>query len=84
MPGVWYAGLRVMAIDGSPPEMPDEAANAKHFGTRWRRAAARAFPQFRFVAMAECGTHTPCYAHPGPCASAEITRAESRRMPRCW
>ncbi len=32
MPGVWYKGLRVMAIDGSTLDMPDEAANAKHFG----------------------------------------------------
>ncbi|MGE0049370.1 MAG: transposase domain-containing protein [Acidithiobacillus sp.] len=32
MAGVWYQGLRLMAIDGSTLDMPDEAANAEYFG----------------------------------------------------
>ncbi len=31
----------------------------------------------RFVAMAECGTHTLCYANPGPYATSELTLAEA-------
>ncbi len=77
MPGVWYAGLRVMAIDGSTLEMPDEVANAQRFGYLGASRGSSAFPQMRFVAMAECGTHTLCYANPGPYATGELTLAES-------
>jgi hypothetical protein len=76
MPGVWYAGLRVMAIDGSTLNMPDEVANAKYFGYPGASRGSSAFPQLRFVAMTECGTHTLCYANPGPYATGEITLAE--------
>jgi hypothetical protein len=76
MPGVWYRGLRLMAIDGSTLEMPDEAPNARHFGYPAASRGDSAFPQLRFVAMVECGTHTLCYAHPGPYASSELTLAE--------
>lgn len=75
MPGVWYAGLRVMAIDGSTLDMPDEAANAKHFGYPGASRGSSAFPQLRFVAMTECGTHTLCFANPGPYATGEVTLA---------
>ena len=40
-----------MAIDGSTLDMPDGAPT---------------FPKLRFVAMAECGTHTLRYAKPSP------------------
>jgi Transglycosylase SLT domain len=58
IPGVWYGGLRVMAIDGSTLDMPDEAPNAEHFGYPGASRGESAFPQLRFVALAECGTHT--------------------------
>ena len=76
MPGVWYGGLRVMAIDGSTLDMPDEAANAERFGYPAAARGSSAFPQLRFVAMAECGTHTLCYANPGAYATSEIKLAE--------
>ncbi len=76
MPGVWYGGLRVMTIDGSTLDMPDEAANAKAFGYPAASRGSSAFPQLRFVAMAECGTHTLCYANPGPYATSEIALSE--------
>lgn len=75
MPGVWYAGLRVMAIDGSTLDMPDEVANAKHFGYPGASRGSSAFPQLRFVAMTECGTHTLCYANPGPYTTGEVALA---------
>lgn len=77
MPGVWFAGLRVMAIDGCSLDMPDEAANAKHFGYPGASRGDSAFPQLRFVAMAECGTHTLCYANPGPYGAGELALAEA-------
>jgi hypothetical protein len=36
-----------------------------------------AFPQLRFVARVECGTHTLCYAHPGAYATSEQRLAEA-------
>ena len=77
MPGVWYAGRRGMAIDGSTRDMPDEAANARHFGYPGASRGSPAFSQLRFVAMVECGTHTLCYAHPGPYATSEQRLAEA-------
>ena len=55
-----------MAIDGSTREMPDEGANAQHFGYPGASRGSPAFPQLRFVTMAEGGTHTLCHANPGP------------------
>jgi hypothetical protein len=48
IPGVWYAGLRVMAIEGSTLKMPDEAANAKYFGYPGASRESPAFPQQEF------------------------------------
>ncbi|MFV0276249.1 MAG: IS4 family transposase [Parahaliea sp.] len=76
MPGVWYGGLRVMALDGSTLNMPDEKANAAHFGYPGASRGSSAFPQLHFVALAECGTHTLCYANPGHCRSGERALAE--------
>ena len=77
MPGAWYAGLRVMAIDGCTLDMPDEEANARYFGYPGAAHGSPAFPQLRFVAMTECGTHSLCYANPGPYAMSEQRLAEA-------
>jgi hypothetical protein len=77
MASVWYRGLRLMAIDGSTLDMPDESANAEHYGYAGSSRGSSAYPQLRFVAMAECGTHTLCFAQPGPYRVGERTLAES-------
>lgn len=71
MAGVWYRGKRLMALDGSSLEMPDEAPNAAHYGYPPSSRGATAFPRLRFVALAECGTHTLCYAQPGSYGQSE-------------
>ena len=75
MPGALFAGLRVMTLEASTLEMPDEAANAEYFGYPGASRGDFAFPRLRFVAMAECGTHTLCFANPGPCAVSETVLA---------
>ncbi|WP_409525141.1 IS4 family transposase [Nitrincola sp. MINF-07-Sa-05] len=75
MPGVCYRGLRVMALDGSTLDMPDEKGNAAYFGYPGASRGSSAFPKLRFVAMAECGTHMLCYANPGPYGSDERSLA---------
>jgi hypothetical protein len=71
MPGVFWRNLRLMAIDGSTLDMPDEEANATAFGRPGSSRGETAFPQLRFVAMAECGTHTLCCARLGRYSDSE-------------
>jgi len=71
MASCWYRGLRVMGLDGSTLEMPDETDNAAHFGYPGASRGAAAFPQLRFCALAECGTHILLGAHLGPYRTSE-------------
>jgi len=55
--GAWYRTWRLISLDGSTLDVADQKGNAKAFG---RPAASRgqsAFPQLRFVALVENGTH---------------------------
>jgi hypothetical protein len=57
-PGVWLAGRRLVAIDGTCLDVADTPANAGHFGRPGvNKGEQAAFPQARVVALAECGTH---------------------------
>jgi len=75
MPGVWYRGFRVMGLDGSTMEVPDEVANAEHFGYPGVSRGAAAFPRFRFCALVECGTRVLIGAQMGPYRAGEKTLA---------
>jgi Insertion element 4 transposase N-terminal/Transposase DDE domain len=55
--GAWYRTWRLISLDGSTLDVADQKGNVKAFG---RPAASRgqsAFPQLRFVALVESGTH---------------------------
>jgi Insertion element 4 transposase N-terminal len=57
-PGVWLAGRRLVAIDGTCLDVADTAVNSVHFGRPGvNKGEQAAFPQARVVALAECGTH---------------------------
>lgn len=71
MAGVWYRGFRVMGLDGSTLEVADEVANAQHYGYPGASRGSAAFPQLRFAALAECGTHVLVGAHMGPYSTSE-------------
>lgn len=75
MPGVWYQGLRVMGLDGSTLEVPDEAANALYFGYPGASRGTAAFPQMRFCALSECGTQVLIGAKLAPYSTSEQTLA---------
>lgn len=77
MPGVCYRGLRLMALDGSTLEMPDEAGNAERYGYPGSPRGEAAFPHLRFVSLVECGTHVLCHAQPGPYAEDERSLAKA-------
>jgi len=75
--GSWWAGMRLVAIDGTVFDVPDTVSNQVRFG---RPASGRgdglgAFPQARVVALAECGTHAIIGAQIGACTIGEATLA---------
>lgn len=52
-PGAFYAGMRVLALDGTGVAVPDSPANLAGFG---RPGPAAAFPMMRAMVLAEAGT----------------------------
>jgi hypothetical protein len=77
MPGVWLAGRRLVAIDGSCLDVADTGENAAFFGRPGvNKGEKSAFPQARLVALAECGTHAIFDAVIGAYTSSEVALAE--------
>jgi len=70
-PHAFYAGLRLVAIDGSNFEVPDEAANAAEFGYPGSRTGHAAYPQAQCAVLVECATHAIIGANLGPYRVAE-------------
>jgi len=76
MPGVWLAGRRMVAIDGTCLDVADTPVNAEHFGRPGVNKGERAaFPQARVVALAECGTHAVFAAEVGAYTQSEAVLA---------
>jgi hypothetical protein len=75
--GAWYRGLRLVSVDGSTLEVADEAANDEAFGRPGASRGMSAFPQLRFVALVENGTHVLFGTQVGPYATGEITLAKA-------
>ena len=70
-PQAFYAGFRLVAIDGSNFEIPDEAANAAEFGYPGSRTGRAAYPQAQCAVLAECATHAIIGANLGAYRTAE-------------
>lgn len=77
MVGVWYRQYRVMAMDGSTLDVPDETANGERFGYPGASRGEAAFPQMRFLGLVECGTHVLLGAVPGAYHDSELKLAQS-------
>src|SRR5664280_1079108 len=76
-PGVWLAGRRLVAVDGTCLDVADTPVNAEHFGRPGaNKGEQAAFPQARVVALAECGTHAMFAANVGRYAESEATLTE--------
>ena len=65
-PEAFYGGLRVVAIDGSNFELPDEDDNVLHFGRPGSRTGVSGYPQAQCAVLVECATHAILGAHLGP------------------
>jgi hypothetical protein len=55
--GAWYRGWRLVSLDGSTLDVADEKSNNEAFGRPGASRGESAYPQIRFVSLAEIGTH---------------------------
>jgi Insertion element 4 transposase N-terminal/Transposase DDE domain len=69
--GAFYAGLRLVALDGSNFELPDEADNVEHFGRPGSRTGVSGYPQAQCAVLVECATHAILGANIGPYRASE-------------
>lgn len=56
-PGAFYAGLRLMAVDGFTVDLPDMPVLERVFGRPKNGRAPGAFPQAQVLGLVEVGTH---------------------------
>ena len=74
--GAWYRQWRLVSLDGSILEVPDEAENRVAFGKQPCKIGETAFPAIRFLSLVENGTHVLFGSRLGPYATGEHTLAE--------
>jgi hypothetical protein len=70
-PGGFYAGLRLVGLDGTVLDVPDSPANARAFGRPPGGRGDGAFPQVRKLSLVELGTHAELALVLRPCAASE-------------
>jgi hypothetical protein len=73
--GAWYRQWRLVSLDGSCLEVADTDENRTAFGLPGASRGASAFPQLRFVALVENGTHVLFGTRQGRFADGETTLA---------
>ncbi len=83
-PGVFCCGHRVVSIDGSTSDVPDEEPSAAHFGRPSNQARDGAFPQVRWLAAAESGTGSLLGASMGPYRDSEQALARDLLETGCF
>ena len=70
-PEAFYRGLRLVAMDGSNFELPDEVNNVAHFGRPGSRTGVAGYPQAQCAVLVECVTHAILAANLGPYRAGE-------------
>jgi hypothetical protein len=76
--GRWYRAWRLVSLDGSCLDVADTEENRAAFGRPEASRGESAFPQLRFVALVENGTHVLFGARLGGFADGETTLAHAR------
>jgi hypothetical protein len=74
--GAWFRKWRLVSLDGSKLDIPDEAENRAAFGMPGASRGASAFPQIRFVGLVENGTHVIFGSRMGAIKVGESTLAK--------
>lgn len=75
--GAWYRGRRLVSLDGSTLDLPDEASVRASFGGPSTYNDRSPFPQARFVTLAEVGTHVLFGAEVGSYSKSEVALAKT-------
>jgi hypothetical protein len=75
--GAWFGRWRLVSLDGSTLDITDETANAAAFGRPGASRGDSAYPQIRFVALVENGTHVLFASQMADYATGEITLAKA-------
>ena len=75
--GAWYRAWRLVSLDGCCLDVADTEANRAAFGCPGASRGESAFPQLRFVALVENGTHVLFGARLGRHAEGETTLAHA-------
>ncbi len=75
--GAQYRDWRLVSLDGSCLDVADTAANGTAFGRPGASRGESAFPQLRFVALVENGTHVLFGARLGGFGESETTLARA-------
>lgn len=70
-PDAFYAGLRVVAIDGSNLEVADEPDNIRAFGYPGSRTGHAGYPQAQCAVLVECASHAILAANLGAYRESE-------------
>lgn len=70
-PDAFFRGLRLVALDGSAFELPDETDNAEAFGRPGSRTGVAGYPQAQCAVLVECLTHAILAANMGPFRTSE-------------
>src|SRR3954451_14013076 len=73
--GAWYRAWRLVSLDGSCLDVADTQENRASFGSPGASRGESAFPQLRFVALVENGTHVLFGAQMGRYADGETRLA---------
>ena len=73
--GAWYRQWRLVSLDGSCLDVADTQENRASFGYPGASRGESAFPQLRFVALVENGTHVLFGARLGRYTDSETTLA---------
>jgi hypothetical protein len=77
LPGAWYKGKRLVALDGTTFPVPDDKENAGYFGYPGVSRGNPAFPHARVESLVEIGTHAILAAEIGPYNSSEISLSKT-------
>lgn len=64
--GAWYAGRRLVSMDGSTLDVADKPENEEAFGRPGASRGTAGFPKLRIVSLVENGTHVLFGAQHGP------------------
>lgn len=75
--GAHYRHWHLVSLDGSTLDVADTQANEAAFGRPGAGRGKSAYPQLRFVALAECGTHVLYGTQMGRFADGEISLAKA-------